>query len=160
MGFYKEDWRPSSSKSGRWKENKTDGGGEPNHNYSDLACSFSCTLMTKRKVSLPLKHRKLIMQEDKVWRNRLANKMHALAARLNMKTGCLCLFLSWMVKDMTFEVMVGIFKLHIQFCPLHIHKLNGTNMAASPNWSFPLKCINIQFYFFVACVQEKNGKST
>lgn len=40
MGFYKGDWRPSSSKRGRWKENKTDGGGEPNHHHTNLACSF------------------------------------------------------------------------------------------------------------------------
>lgn len=32
------------------------------------------------------------MLEDKVkwWRNSPANKMHALAAQRNMKTGCLC----------------------------------------------------------------------
>lgn len=126
MGFYKEDWRPSSSKSGRWKENKTDGGGEPNHNYSNLACSFSCTLMTKRKVSLPLKHQKLIMQQDKVkcsqWRNRLANKMHALAARLYMKTGCLWFLLSWMVKDdfCSHGRRYISTAYSIQFCSFHI----------------------------------------
>lgn len=67
MGFYKGDWRPSSSKRGRWKENKTDGGGEPNHHYSNLACSFSWHSDEKKKkeqVTLPLEDCYLIIEKD------------------------------------------------------------------------------------------------
>lgn len=116
MGFYKGDWRPSSSKRGRWKENKTDGGGEPNHHYSNLVCSFSWHSGDKKKkkeqVSL-LQERNLIIIVDNYTERHTNRQWLKVRKRLRNNNKCalsllcpieqgkqlfLCVSCSWKIK--------------------------------------------------------------